>query len=361
MYHYFTCLLFLGSTQVIICLFLLISRKPQKNVLYYSKILVAVALASTLLACIISTYCLFTVFSKVALVLVLLFLLCGSILLYVYCRWRVAYGNGQFEIRPCFRRKRVYTMGEICGISKGTSSTILHLQKGKLRLDGFVRNRESFIDETEQYYCNVLQKGVALPDVPDKLFHGYLQNPQSFVVLFLFLDLFFLACIAVSLHITLLEMHPSSDILIPMVLTDYSVQWEDDSLHILSPEMRQPYYLNHVKTALSDARYSSLCYALSKTDPLVVYVEQDNYEDAKQNDCSYLKIKAMHSQDGQQLVSLEEAANSAWIESRTGLILLSTILLLALAFECLFFYVVNRAPQYPRLFRLLVKENWRNI
>ena len=250
MHHYFTCLLLLGSTQTITCLFLLSSRKAQKNVLYYSKILLAVALVSTLLACLISTYCLFTVFSKAALALVLLFLLCGSILLYVYCRWRVVFGNGQFEIRPCFGHKRACTMDEVCGITKGTSSTTLHLRKGVLRLDGFVRNRESFIDETEQYYCNVLQKGIALPDVPNKLFHGFVQNPWSFVALFLFLDLFFLACTAVSLHITFSEMHPNIDTLIPVVLTDYSVQWEDESLHLLSPELRQPYYLNRVKTAL---------------------------------------------------------------------------------------------------------------
>lgn len=358
---WFSFLLFLSGAQAVACVLLLALRKPQSRVLRYTKTIVVVALISNLTACLICAYCLFTVPSGIALALALVFLLCGSLLLYVYCRWRVAYGNGQFEVRPCVGHKRVYSMGEVCGVTEGASATTLHLQNGKLRLDRFVRNREDFIEETEWYYRSVLHKGYALPDVPDKLFHGYVKNPWSFVVLFLFLNLFFLGCVVASLCLTFAEMYPMPDELASVVLTDYSVQWEDDSLQLLSPELRQPYYLNHVKGALPEARYSALCSVLSQTEPLVVFVERENYEDAKQNDCNYLKIKGLNSQNGKALVSQEEVANSVWLGARTGLIAVTVILFLVFAFEGVFFHVINHAPQYPRLFRLLVKEEWRNI
>ena len=359
MFWVFVSLLLLDGLQGLLCI-RLFAQKPQKNVLRYSKLLVVLALISVLSAGMIGTYCLCTVFSWAALLLDIVFTFLGGGVLLAYCRWRVTYGDGRFEVRPCVGRKRTYSVADICGLTEGPAMTTLHLQNGKLRLDRLVREREDFIEEVEYYYRHSLRRGYALPDIPNKLFHDNVREPWSFVAVFLLLDLFFISGITLFAFLTHYEMYPT-DAVISVVLSDYTVQWQDDTLYLNTGGVRQPYYVNHVTDILSAEQYSTLCDTLSQEIPLQVTVGQKNYKKAVENDCNYIKIRELRRPDGQLLVSENAIIQSIRIESRTGWIVLPAIFLLMLCFEIFFCYVVTHAAKYPRLFRLVVKESWRNI
>lgn len=355
----FVSLLILDSLQALVCL-RLFAQKPQKNVLRYSKLLVVIALICVLSAGAIGAYCLCTAFSWAALILDIVFSLVGGWLLLAYCRWRVTYGDGRFEVRPCLGRRRTYSMADIYGLTEGPSMTTLHLRNGKLRLDNLVRGREDFIEEAEHYYRRVLRKGHALPDIPDELFHGNVREPWSFIVIFLLVDLFMLGCIVFSVVLMHREMHPT-DAAVSVALSDYTVQWQDDTLYLNTDGLRQPYYVSHVADILSAEQYSALCGDLSQGVPLRVAVGQENYKKAAEDDCNYIEIRELRRSDGQLLISEEAVIKSIRLDTWPALLFPLCILLLTLCFEGFFCYIVNRARKYPRLFRLLVKEGWRNV
>ena len=352
-YAYIALLIF-SLLQAVVCLLLLIFRKAHKNTLRYSKILVIAALLCTAPACFISVYCLAAVGSGLALTIDIVFLLCGNALLYPFCRWRLCYGKDSFEVRPCFGRERRYAMSEICGITSGTSSMTLHLKNGTLRLDSLVKNREDFIRVA-------YRRSFALPQVPEKLFHGYVRNPWSFLGVFLMLDLLILAGMVLLLCLNAAEAHIGENELLSVTLTDYTVHWEEDTLELHTAELRQPYYMNTVEAFLPEARFAALQKALEESTPLTVFVERDNYEDAKQDTCNFLKIKAMETAKGALLISQEDIAAVLRADMYHTVFFMGAILLLFLAFEGWFCYIASHAPQYPRQFRLLVKEEWRNI
>lgn len=352
-YAYIALLIF-SLLQAVVCLLLLIFRKAHKHTLHYSKALAIAALICTVPACFISAYCLAAAVSGIALTIGIVFLLCGSVLLYPFCRWRLRYGKDSFEVRPCFGRRRMYAMSEICGITAGTSSTTLHLQSRKLRLDSLVKNREDFIEAA-------YRQGFALPQVPEKLFHGYVRNPWSFLGVFLMLDLLILAGMVLLLRLNAAEAHIGENELLSVTLTDYTAHWEEGTLELHTTELRQPYYMNEVETVLPEARFAALQKALEESTPLTVYVERDNYEGAKQNSCNFLKIKAMGNAKGELLISQEDIAAVLRADMYHTVFFMGMILLLFLVFEGWFCYIVSHAPKYPRQFRLLVKEEWRNI
>lgn len=347
--------------QLSVCLFLLIYRKTEEYTLRYSKVLVIVAFLSTVFSCFISIYFLATSDSRASLAISTPFLLCSAMLLYAFCRWRVRYGVDIIEVRPLFGRKRRYAMADVQGLTEGKSSTTLHLKNGKLRLDGLVRNRQDLIEEAEYYYRHTLQKGFALPDIPERLFHGYVQNPWSFIGIFLFVDACVLAGMFLLVCLFGTDARVESADLCAVTLENYTVNWNEDSLQLSTEDLRQPYYCNDVEDLLPEEQFSALEKALQEQAPLIVLVKKENYEDAKQDRCNFLRIRALETTGGETLISRENVASSLWAEARCSAIGVGSSLLLFLGFEGWFCYIVNHAPKYPRLFRLLVKESWRNI
>lgn len=355
----FVSLLILDGLQALCCGYLL-AQKPQKNVLRYSKLLVILALISVLSAGGIGVYCLRTVSSRVALILDIVFSLSGGGILFVYCRWRITYGDSRFVVHPCIGHKRIYSMADIYGMTDGPTMTTLHLRCGKLRLDKLVRGREDFIEEAEYYYRYVLYRGYALPDIPNKLFRNHVKEPRSFVAAFLLIDLFYIGCIILFASLTHYEMYPT-DTMISVELSDYTAQWKDETLYLYTGDLRQPFYVNRVPEILPAEQYTGLRGNLSRGVPLQVIVEKKNYDKATKNDCNYIKIRGLRCADGQLLISEEAVIRSIRLESRSGWIFLSIIFILQLCFEAFFCYIVIHATKYPRLFRLLVRDNWRNF
>lgn len=360
MYWGFGALLALDGGLIFSCV-LFLFQKTKQNELRFSKAMLVFSQICAAAAIAIGIYCLGHALSVIALVLDLVFSLLGCVFLFVYCRWRVNYGDGQFFVRPCFKHKRVHLMNEVCGITEGVSTTTLHLQNGNLRLNKLVVQREGFLEEVEWYYRSVLHRGYALPDVQNKLFKNYVKDPVSFIVAFLLVDLFLIGANVLSICLVKAEMNPQEDALTTVMLSDYTVQWKNNALYVSVPTLRQPFYLNEVRKALPENRYSKLCDVLSQNAPILILVEKENYANAAQNNCNYIKIKAINNENGTPIVLKEDVSKSVWLNFRFGVALLPTILFLILCFEGFFCFVISRAPKYPRLFCLLVKENWRNI
>lgn len=332
------------------------------TVLRYSKALPFLAVILAGFSAAICLYCAANEFSWVACAISSVCLLLDICLLLTYFRWRVRIDEDCFEVRTVFSRAHIYEKKEIAGMTEGHSVTKLYMEDGTvLRFDSMLRGRMEMIAEFDDYYRYVAKKGFAIPDRPEKLFHGYVQNPGEFVAVFIILELLGIVTLVFIVALTAMDHHNEAPDLTTVEISSYTVLQEDDSLKIKSDTFRQLFYVNYLEEVMPEAEQAHLNEALKNGVPLTATVSKKNMERVRADTANFIRIIELKDRTGHVLISREVCIAADWRTMRTPILSIAVVWVLLSGMTLGSCYVMNHAPQYPRLFALCVKEEWRNI
>lgn len=326
----------------------------------HSRALPITALLAALASC---TICFLDQSALVAALLAAAFLIAGAALLMAFLFWKICYTDETFEVHSFLKRKKAYSMWEVNGITEGQSTTLLHLKNGKkVRIDAKGSNAGDFIDAVEWHYREVQRQGVALPDVPAGLFRGYVQNPGQFVFIFcmvLSLELCALGAMWVAFSAT----QKLPDELVELSVTEFSATLDDDTLYIQTDELEQPFTCISFRRVLAAKGQTADAFfdGLEQQKKITISVSGKMLRKAYADDCKFIRIYRLAGGNGDILLQHEEISEGYRANAASVLYAVMAVFVLTLLFVIFFCYVVARAPRYPRLVRLLVKEDWLNI
>ena len=234
-------------------------------------------------------------------------------------------------------------MWNIVGITESPGMTVIHLQgKKKIRIDA-ARGAGQLVDAIEVHYRTVQKKGFALPDIPEKLFNGYLANPRDFLLAFGFV-LFVEFSLVTGACVFLLKGVNMPDETFELAVNEFHTTIDDDMLYIQSPESQKQF----------------VDFLTEMAQQSVVTITGDEKR-LQRTQTVFLTIYGLTGNDGKTILQYEDIKAGLlqnllpWFYTAGGIVLYTVLFI---AFIC---YVVAHAPRFPRLVRLLIKEEWLNI
>lgn len=351
-------LLICGVALIIGSVLAIVLCRENGLLVRHSYALPVTALLAASSSCVI---CFLSQGSLVAALLSVAFLVAGTVLLLAFLFWKICYTEETFEVHSFLKRKKVYTMCDVIGITEGKSTTWLHLQNGK-KIPIDAKNAGDFIDAVETHYRTVQKKGAALPDIPARLFHGYIQNPGQFVFIFC-LVLAFELCTLVALVLYSSVALKLPDDLIELRFAEFSATLDSDTLEIQTGELEQPFVCISFRRVLSMKGQTAEAFLneLSQQKEITVSASNKMLQKAYADNCKVLKIYQLNGDNGDFLLQHQEISAGTRANYTNIIFTSAALFVLTLLFVFFFGYVVSNAPQYPRLVRLLVKEDWLNV
>ena len=252
-------------------------------------------------------------------------------------------------------------MWDVVGITESPGTTVIHLQgKKKVRIDA-ARGARQFVDAIGVHYRTVQKKGFALPDIPEKLFNGYLANPRDFLLAFGFVQFVLLSFLAVTCFIVFKPDMPKETF--ELSFTEFRVTIEDDELYIQKPGDKVRFVCTSYQRVLQEEGLSTddFLAEIEQQSAITILVDKAGLEKVRAGESSQLKIYQLGGDNGKILLHYESTRKGRQQSLIPGIWGMIGINLLEAAFMAFICYVVAHAPYFPRLVRLLIKEEWLNI
>ena len=263
------------------------------------------------------------------------------------------------RIHRLLRRRKTFSMWNIVGITESPGMTVIHLQgKKKIRIDA-ARGAGQLVDAIEVHYRTVQKKGFALPDIPEKLFNGYLANPRDFLLAFGFV-LFVEFSLVTGACVFLLKGVNMPDETFELAVNEFHTTIDDDMLYIQSPESQKQFVCPSFQRVLREKGQTAEDFLTEMAQQSVVTITGDEKR-LQRTQTVFLTIYGLTGNDGKTILQYEDIKAGLlqnllpWFYTAGGIVLYTVLFI---AFIC---YVVAHAPRFPRLVRLLIKEEWLNI
>lgn len=281
----------------------------------------------------------------------------GMILFLEFWIWKIDYSaeSDAFFLRTLFRRCWI-SYDEVTGITERPHGGLLYTKShGKISADTVV-GWDEFICEVERIYQTTSGGSFALPDVQEKLFHGYLRNPREFLAVFFLVGIIFLGATALPYAIFYSSLHTESSDCGQVQVQHFSVAQEDGSIDISDNAASRTYCCRNLNKILGEEEITALTEQISAKHTLTLLVPLEELADTDSNR-KYWNVWEIRSGD-ETLFSIELAVAAERAEVKTITLVFSIIFLCYLAFVIFFCIVVSNAPKHPILVRLLVKEEY---
>lgn len=334
----------------------MITHGKREDTVYHTLAFPVAALLAAAAGCLI---CIVGRTSRIALILALVFLVIAAWLLLVFRFWWIEYTGDSFTVHRLLRRRKTFSMWNIVGITESPGMTVIHLQgKKKVRIDA-ARGARQLVDAIEVHYRTVQKKGFALPDIPEKLFNGYLANPRDFLLAFGFV-LFVEFSLVTGACVFLLKGVNMPDETFELAVNEFHTTIDDDMLYIQSPESQKQFVCPSFQRVLREKGQTAEDFLTEMAQQSVVTITGDEKR-LQRTQTVFLTIYGLTGNDGKTILQYEDIKAGLlqnllpWFYTAGGIVLYTVLFI---AFIC---YVVAHAPRFPRLVRLLIKEEWLNI
>ena len=109
------------------------------------------------------------------------------VLILAYCNETVVYNEESFTVKNLFGIKRTFSYGDISGISKKGSDTVLRCGRSRVRLDQMALNVQKFIQFADSCYFRMFKRHIPeiVANAKDPM-RGNLDTPWLYLFLYIF-------------------------------------------------------------------------------------------------------------------------------------------------------------------------------
>lgn len=268
-------------------------------------------------------------------------------LVLLWHNWSILLKEHSFVYTSYLGRSWEFTYKEVTYYEELTNYVIVYVGERKLHIDGFC-DYQTFLHKVRGTNPACTKRP---PAMKKQLFHGYIKNPVEVIVVNILL-----LVLGVGIGITLCCIKP-----MPAVDAQNTQVYEagfEKSWSAYRHQSKATYFSFTLEDlpyefflSPRDFEQSSFENSVSPGDALTVVT----YKDSKETSDRRLRVVALRDEQREYL-TLEQyneknASDNQWLR-RIGI----GCLIFFPLFVVFFFYVIDHAPRYPRLTRLLVKE-----
>lgn len=287
------------------------------------------------------------------------FFLMGLILFIRFCFWNIRIDYERRVLCVCrFWGKRELPLDELSGITGRTYGGIVYFgERRPVRVDDASVGFAQLEAEVDEYYC---QKNhcFCIPEVPEKRFGGHLQAPEDFILVFVMLGVFTVAVCAGILAMFISDICVTGDDCVEVTLVDPEAEPSGGALVIHAADGSQTFRMWEATEIMTPEELSAIVDRLDAAQEVSVFVRAKYYPATEDGEHIYaLRAAELHDE---VLISFEQTRKAAKIGNKSDVWVIACALLAYVLFIWSFCYVVTNAPRYPRLVRLLVKEEYIN-
>ena len=269
--------------------------------------------------------------------------------LFMYNLPRVSYNDSEIDVLSFMYKRKKFSYEDISGIKWGKNGDyVLYLRDFKLYVDETAIGNIEFLRQVFQRREEQLHQRI--PEMKDKLFHGYFVNARELLIAYMLVPAFLTVCFFAILLKGEIGKYPEN-------MNAISMQF--DTCIAEKEELLLSNNTISLKTRKCDADTAvSIMGAVEQKKTLTI-----NYVKSSES------LKRKEGVDGiiwslsdgpELLISTEETLS---VSDASAIQILWILGILAFIGWILFFaicYVLNNAPRYKKLVKILVKkENWR--
>lgn len=287
------------------------------------------------------------------------FFLLGLILLIRFCFWniRMDYDRRVLCVHS-FWGKRELPLDELSGITGRTYGGIVYFgERRPVRVDDASVGFAQLEAEVDEYYC---QKNhcFCIPEVPEKRFGGHLQASEDFILVFVMLGVFAVAACVWVLATFISDVCVTGDDCVEVTLVEPEAELADGALIVRAADGAQTFRMWEAAEIMTPEELSAIVDRLDGAQEVSVFVRAKYYPATGDGEQIYaLRAAEIHDE---VLISFEQTRKAAMIGNKSDVWFVACVLLAYVLFIWSFCYVVTNAPRYPRLVRLMVKEEYLN-
>lgn len=320
---------------------------PKENIVCMPKVLCILGNCGAILAGILIIGSFFFSIHPLIWVVLICVAVLSLVLLLVYNSLCIVYNEQQFCIKKFFF-KRIYYYTDIQSMipSAGTGYT-LKMKAGSVRVDGLAIGAQEFLSFANTMYSKS-GKGSCIPDSHGGIFHGYILNPWPMIILFCIPGIALLGFAVASTadyYITAFPPTELEETTIKILNCEQSfkdIQFETENGVLWIPEK-----------AVSN--FQNLQIEIQEQQLFQVVHEQ--WSNSTEPRACVWQITSNESIYATFDVSLEVYQHRQ-IMNIFGFWLACLIYWI---FGALCYYVLDHAPQYPRLTSLIVRKEYHNF
>lgn len=293
------------------------------------------------------------------LVLAALFLLISGILNIEYLTWHIDSDFLQdFFVVRSMLHKRTVMKSDVSGYTDRRNGGVLHLNNGRRVAANSVIGLENLIEDIESYQAERQNlKLYSLPDVPERLFRGYLKNPTDFIILFILLFCVFASCVFAPFWMMSADINLKDTDCVWVERPGADATLTEDGTVLFPGDDGSAYVCRFLRNVFDESQINAVIQKVNHTETVQLAIPAAGSDDqAASGRYSVREIICSN----ETLVSFEQTADGikgeAWKISRVMLILLG----IYFVFVCCFCIFVSNTPRYYKIVRLFVKKEYMN-
>ena len=289
-----------------------------------------------------------------------LFLLVSAVLNTEYLTWHIDSDFLQaFFVVHSMLRKRTIAKCDVVGFTERRNGGVLHLTDGRRVAADSVVGLEDLVEDIESYQAELQGLQIhCLPDVPERLFRGYLKNPNDFVFLFVLLFCIFAACVFAPFWMMRASINLKDSDCVWVEIQSPSDAFSENGNVLIPKDEDSAYVCRNLRQVYDENKLNSVTRRINRSKIVGLAIPAEEL-DERTASRTYYSVRAILCDD-EMIVSFEQTSAGIKGEAQKISRVMLSLLGIYMIFVCCFCIFVSNTPRFYTIVRLFVKEEWIN-